>query len=233
MSTRREFLGVGTRRKFLVASSLATSAMTAGPLFASAADDQIPDLHFGLSQFKTAISRPASHRHVFAAGSISRGFIFSEIFNTFFTYEHWLGTTDSRILAVAVLYHGMAVALALEDAAWNELIWPNLQGLPSEAAADIRSMPGDSGNALLQRGPNGTAQQSIKALASRGVKFFVCFSALSGLASVLARELNRSPGDVYAQLTGRLISDATIVPTGVWAIQALQEARFTYLQTSL
>jgi intracellular sulfur oxidation DsrE/DsrF family protein len=198
-----------------------------------AANDQIPDLQFEPSRFKAIISRSATHRHLFAAGSIDRGFILSEIYNTLYTYDHWLSTPDSHIFAAAVLYHGMAVAMALEDGAWNDLLLPGLQGLPPEGITDIHTMPSGSGNALLQRGPNGTTQQSLGGLASRGVTFFVCNSALSGLAMLLARTLNRTPRDVYTKLTGSLVHGASLVPTGVWAIHALQEAHFTYLQASL
>jgi intracellular sulfur oxidation DsrE/DsrF family protein len=38
---------------------------------------------------------------------------------------------------------------------------------------------------------------------------------------------------VYDRLTKALVPSASVVPAGVWAVHAIQERRFTYLQTTL
>jgi hypothetical protein len=42
-----------------------------------------------------------------------------------------------------------------------------------------------------------------------------------------------TPAAAYAKLASNLVPHAMLVPAGVWAVHALQEARFTYEQVTL
>jgi intracellular sulfur oxidation DsrE/DsrF family protein len=224
MSTRKNFLTAS-----LVTASLAPSALLSVQGEAIAQSGQLPEWHFDQGRFRRAISRAANHRHMFAAGSISGGAIVTAMFNTFYVYERTLKTPDSQVFMTGVLYHGLAVALALNDRAWSELLLPALSSFPPEFRNDVRTLGTAGGNPVLHGGAN----QSLPGLVSRGSVFFVCRNALAGVAGTVAHVQGRSPADVYAQISGSLVKGTMIVPTGVWAIHALQEARFTYLQTSL
>ena len=227
---------MSTRKDFLIASSVVasvTSAVLAGSGEVVAQSSGIPDFQFDQGRYNQLISRAAKHRNMFAAESINGGTVLLAINNTLHAYNTNLNTPDSEVLPVAVLYHGAAIALAFNDAAWTQLLLPSLPRISPMLRADIQTLRLSSGNPVLHRNPYGGADQSVEALVSRGTLFFVCNNALVGVSLSLAQALNRSPGDVYAQLSSSLVDGASLVPAGVWAIHALQEARFTYLQTSL
>src|SRR4029077_3796044 len=102
-----------TRKEFLTLPPLWTSLMPTAVMRIReiGALDQIPSFHFDHARFRQIISRSATHRHVFAAASVSQGSILSAMYNTFYTYESSFGTPASSVLEVGVLYHGMAVTL--------------------------------------------------------------------------------------------------------------------------
>lgn len=216
MTTRKDFLATS-----LLAASLTGDAIAQA---GGAASAQFDDAHF-----RRIIARSARHKHMFAAGSISGGAIVTAMFNTYYVYERVVRTPASDVFMAGVLYHGLAVALALNDHAWNDVISPAESSFPSVFRSDVQSVRPASGNPLLRGGPNA----AISGLVSRGAVFFVCRNALQGVAGVAANAIGRPPADVYTELSRNLITGATLVPTGVWAIHALQEAHFTYLQTAL
>jgi hypothetical protein len=48
-----------------------------------------------------------------------------------------------------------------------------------------------------------------------------------------ATTLGKPFDDVYSDFAHHLVNNAMLVPAGVWAVHAIQEQRFTLLQTSL
>jgi len=77
---------------------------------------------------------------------------------------------------------------------------------------------------------NGEAVRSLIAdLVSRGSHFFLCNNAFSGSVSGAASVLKRSPAETYRYMSGHFISNAMLVPAGVMALNATQEAHFTYV----
>jgi hypothetical protein len=162
-----------TRKDFLVASSLA-ALLPATSLPVIAASEQIPAFQFDHARFGQIISRPAAHKHVFAAASVGRGSVLSAMYNTFYTYKNSLNTPLSRVLEIGVLYHGMAVTLALSDQAWSNSILPALPKLAPDLSADVQTLTLAGGNPILHTGPTGVLAQSFEALVSSGAEFFVC-----------------------------------------------------------
>lgn len=75
----------------------------------------------------------------------------------------------------------------------------------------------------------------LHALMQRGASFFVCNKALTGLAVSIANLPGAQPSadELLNALQSHVIPGITIVPAGVAALNALQEAKFTYVQVSL
>ena len=72
----------------------------------------------------------------------------------------------------------------------------------------------------------------INELIASGNAIFICNNALRGVTGVLARRLQKTPAEIYARARANFIPGAILVPAGVAAVNALQESRFTYLQSA-
>ena len=81
-----------------------------------------------------------------------------------------------------------------------------------------------------------SADGSIEGLTKRGASFFVCNNALMGLATFLATSSpfggGRGVDAILADLQAHLAPGAILVPAGVAALNAAQEAKFTYVAAS-
>jgi hypothetical protein len=147
-----------------------------------------------------------------------------------------VGVDWSDVLPVAVLYHGFSIFLAFDDLVWNRYVIPFSGKIKhGNGAAQIASVRefGPSGNPLL-REQGGDGDISIRSLvADAGARFFVCNNAALGTASMVAKALGKPFDAVYGDFAHHLVPNAMLVPAGVWAIHAIQEQRFTLLQTSL
>jgi hypothetical protein len=127
--------------------------------------------------------------------------------------------------------------LAFDDAIWNEYVIPMQGKHPKDSPqaqqiASVRKF-GGAGNPCLreQGGENDTSIRGL--IGDAGARFFVCNNAARGTANTIATSLGKSPDAVYGDLTHHLVPNAMLVPAGVWAVHAIQEQRFTLLQTSL
>ncbi len=196
-----------------------------------------PAFHFDEEGFNAILARPARHRQAFASTKIAKGTVLDEMVASMYAYEVTLGLGPGALHAVAVFYHGSAIALALGDTVWNELLIPALPHMPATWRADFgdAGAAAGRGNPFLRRSRAQALQDdaSLEALASRGCHFFVCNNALSGAADLVARWLHRTEADVYQRFLRGLVPGAMPVPAGVMAVNACQEAHFTYLQTTL
>ncbi|HEY9084391.1 MAG TPA: hypothetical protein VIN40_00410 [Candidatus Tyrphobacter sp.] len=225
-----------TRKQLLEAgASAAMISSVAAATPRSGASGSIPRFRFDRARFAEILARPAQHRQCCASAKIAGGVVFDAMLATLYAYEYDLGGGAGTVHEVAVLYHPAGAMLGLGDAVWNDLLIPALP-----RSAYLRSNlegahAAGKGNPYLHRARRTAIEDdaSIEALASRGCHFFVCNNALDGLSGMLAQALHRSAGDVYARLLGGLVPGAMAVPAGVMAINACQEARFTYLQASL
>ncbi len=196
-----------------------------------------PAFRFDENRFNAILARPARHRQAFASTKIAKGTVLDEMVASMYAYEITLGQGAGTLHAVAVFYHGSAIALALGDAVWNELLIPALPHMPATWRADFNDAGAAAGrgNPFLRRSRTLAPQDdaSLEALASRGCHFFVCNNALSGTADLVARWLHRTEADVYQTFLRGLVPGVMAVPAGVMAVNACQEAHFTYLQTTL
>lgn len=228
MSTRKDFL----------ATAGATSALF--PLIARAqvaaaprSDDEIPPLAFERAKFDALTSKAVDHRHLFAAQKIGDGYALEAMTNTYNAYTVGLHESKPSLLMAAVFYHGASIALAFNDHVWNALLIPALAKFPHSIRADIGKVKAGGGNPHLHQQKETTdVDTSVERLAALGSLFFVCNNATVGVAGLIAEALGRNQVEVYTELAKGLVPSAMLVPAGVWAVHALQEAKFTYLQAT-
>jgi len=186
---------------------------------------------FDARAFAAILDQPFPHRQVVAATSFGEGtaaLAFME--NTIKAYVDpiYFNAGPKSVHAAAVFYHGASVLLALDDAMWAKYpLGEHL--LPSGAAAK----PSDK----IAR-TNENAATIAKLVATDGASFFVCNNALSGIAASLVEKL--APAGIaptraqvialHDEFAAHFLPGVTLVPAGVAAINAAQEARFTYLR---
>jgi intracellular sulfur oxidation DsrE/DsrF family protein len=227
-----------TRADFLATGALAALAATPSPK--PEAKPAYPPLGFDTKAFddalKSASNGPAAHRHMFAAQRIDSGQVFGTMQGVLDAYAS-TGVDVATVASVAILYHGMSVVLALDDAMWNRYVLPNRDKAFKEAkeqAKDLDSVYDAStkGNPCLHR-TNKEDDASIERLTSEGSRFFVCNHALQGVASFLARGLKADKLTVYRDLAAHLVPRSMLVPAGIWAVHAIQERGYTYQQVNL
>jgi hypothetical protein len=227
MTTRKDFLAVGA-----LAAAIPDIALGDAP----AQNTPSGKLSFDVEGFTQLLDSSQSHKLLFAACELNGGEVLGAIRNTLNAYRD-IGVTWNDVFPVAVLYHGLSICLAFDDSIWNGYIIP-LQGKrPKESAqakqiASVRKA-GTPGNPCLreQGGENDTSIRSL--VADVGTRFFVCNNAVHGVSNLLATALGKSADAVYGDLVHHLVPNAMLVPAGVWAVHAIQEQRFTLLQTSL
>lgn len=226
-----------TRKHFLAVASLAALApqvAAAAPPPQSAADfhEVLPKLEFDAATFDATLSKAAAHRHLFSAVPLDGGTIFVAIRNTLDAYRDFLNVGYEQILPVAVLYHGVSIALGFNDTAWNELFLPAMASYPPAVRAAFAAARPAGGNPYLHA--RQAHDWSLEALvADCGLRTYICNNAMRSFATSAAKTLQVTPGAIYAKLTANLAPNALVVPAGVWAIHALQERHFTLLETSV
>ncbi len=223
---------MGTRKEFLVASSVAAVvAASAAPTMAADTNDEIPPFIFDRSGWNAIMARDVKHHHAFAASKLSEGLVLEAIDNVLNAYEQ-IGEKPVSATSAAVLYHGASLVLGLNDIVWNEMLYPTMDKASKSLRDDIGVLTKGAGNPYLAP-TAGTYDSSITTLRKRGAVLFLCNNAMRGFASSLGNELGISHGAAYAKLTSNLVDGAMLVPAGVWAIHALQEQHFTYQQVTL
>ena len=228
MTTRKDFLVAGT-----LAAAIPGTALAASP--AALQHPKAPKLDFDLEAFNALLDGAQAHKNLFTAVQIEGGEVLLAMRNTLGGYRD-VGIDWSDVLPVAVLYHGFSIFLAFDDFVWNRYVIPFSGKLKhGNGAAQIASVRefSPSGNPCL-REQGGDGDISIRSLvADAGARFFVCNNAALGTASMVAKALGKPFDAVYGDFAHHLVPNALMVPAGVWAIHAIQEQRFTLLQTSL
>jgi intracellular sulfur oxidation DsrE/DsrF family protein len=205
MSNRRTFLAVTSAA---VASTAPASAAPRGP--------------YDFAGVDARLHRAARHRQVFAAASVSGGVAIALMNHGIDAYERTMGEGPGSLHAAAVFY-ARGVILGVDDAMWH-----------AYRLADAAMRRGDSLGA--HSGPHNPFASDLAALTARGATLLVCDRALADWSTYLVSMggfSSTSPEDVHAQFRAHLLPGALLVPAGVAALNAAQEARFTYVQASL
>ncbi len=220
------------RGEFLTTTAaLGAVAIAASPATAASTDAQ-PDI----PAFEARLAKPAKHRQVVAAVPLRNGSFLHYMKNTLnayeFAYREGPGTTH-----VAAVLYGDALIAILDDAIWNEHRLGDFLAEQSDVpapAGDLRRNPfTHRGAAFTASGnPNDALymSESVTALVQRGSSFFVCNNALTGLCQKLLRS-NDAPTieALRRRMVAHFVDGALLVPAGTAAINAAQEAHFTYL----
>jgi hypothetical protein len=240
LQSRSEFL-TGGALAFLAPAAIAASpgGGTPSPSPSPSPQPSLPPLHFDLAAFDTMLNVAAPHRHLFASTKLESAVVLAGMRNTLNAY-HDIGITLTEVRPVAVLYHGLSVTLGFDDTMWNEYFIPIFAPKGKHVTGDDATKDFDTvydakkrGNPCLHK-QGGREDTSIESLvADAGARFFICNNATEGFAHYVARHLNKSAVDVYANLVAHLVQNATLVPAGVWAVHAIQERRYTVEQCSL
>ncbi|MGH7728663.1 MAG: hypothetical protein ACREM2_07730 [Vulcanimicrobiaceae bacterium] len=222
---------MSTRTSFLVSAPLAAGALALGARAAPAvaraspvaAASTVPPLAFDRAAFEAILSRPYRHKQVFATTSLHEGLVLHYMRNSLTAYAVGFGEGPGTMHVAAVTY-GPALALALDDGAWADL-----------SLARYLETFGEKFGPELVPGKNPFADQ-VAALVADGASFFVCNNALHGVANSLALlpfAGGRDTEAVYARMARATLPGATIVPAGVAALNAAQEAHFTFVQATV
>lgn len=225
-----------TRKDFLIASAAAAALAPAAASAAAATpamSGEIPAFVFDKAAFDAIATRDVKHRFSFASEKLQDGQICSTMTNVLDACDGALGEKPVSATSAAVLYHGTSLALGFNDVVWNEMFAKALPKLAPGIRADLGDLKAGDGNQWLHKPKSGDYDASIDTLGKRGAVFFLCNNATTGFAHSLATALNITPAAAYAKLTSNLVPHAMLVPAGVWAIHALQEAHFTYQQVTL
>lgn len=236
MSTRSEFLGSGVAAAAipqLAAASSPEKKVVASP--SPSPQPSFPPLQFDLSAFDSALTVPAPHKHLFTAAKLNGGLILDAARSTLNAY-HDIGVSLKEVQPAVVFYH-FSSFLGFNDAIWNEFFIP-LQPKGSQhnvMATDFASVYDGKtrGNPCLHSTGKDDDTSIEGLIADANARFFVCNNATKYIAGYAASKLKRDPLAVYANMASNLVPNAMLVPAGVWAVHAVQERHYTYLQATL
>jgi hypothetical protein len=226
-----------TRLDFIAAGALSALTAAATPSPKPTPEPSFPPLHFDLAAFDAVLNAATTHRHLFASTKIDGGEVFSAMRNTLDAYAE-IGIASHDVFPVATLYHGGSVLLAFDDAMWNAYFIPLQKRAavnPNDYTKDFNTVydAKTRGNPCLHKTGSHDDASIETLVADAGARFFVCNNATKGFAAHLAHRLTLQPAKVYDDLAAHLVPNAILVPAGVWAVHAIQERRFTLLQTSV
>ncbi len=235
--SRRTFVAAGGAAAALASSSAAAAAPALTP-------EQVAEIHrlasgvpfrFDVGAFRTVVRRSSAHRQVFAATGTWQGGVdaLTHMRRSLESYADPLGfNAGSGSLHVAcVMFEGDSGLVALDDAMYAKY--------PIFVIAERRMHPETTQYAEYAKTVHDNPSSSDYRLLAQayGASFFVCNNALSGLAYDVARET--TPGDtavtrdrvvsIHGEMVRHFLPNTMLVPTGVAAMNAIQEERFTLL----
>ncbi len=188
---------------------------------------------FDREAFRAVVQRPYPHRQVAAPQTFSSATVaLSHFRNALAAYADPDGFAagPNSLHCAAVLYAGRSYALALGDAMYAKY--------PIGLLNDEEMRPNDTSMRAYWSGlKKNPLDQFFQPLAEQGVSLFVCNNALSNYAVDIARRIATPAAPVtrakviavHTDLRENLVRGAMVVPAGVAALIALQEAGFTYL----
>jgi intracellular sulfur oxidation DsrE/DsrF family protein len=221
MSTRTEFLAAG-----------AGAAVAAGaPAVVAAAPPVILDE----AGFKARIASRAQHRQAIGAARVNDAAALQFAVNTLNGFENGWNEPASNV-QIAVVLFGSSVVLGLDDTAWRA---HHIAELVRKFQGDWLTPEAAQGNpwsrTAANAGPRG--DRSVPALLARGVKIFLCNTALGEIANrIVAAGYGAGVTDpfaIQAHLRERALPGAEIVPAGISSVAVLQENGYTYFSAAL
>lgn len=228
MSTRKDFLATAPLLTLAPALTGATPP-TAAPTNARHAT---PSFVFDQARFDEILAAAARHRQCFGAKKLDGGSVMEAMQNSIDAYESYLREPAGSMHAAAVLYHGTSLALAMSDALWDGVLAPLVKRGPSFLRDELKDVKFGKGNPYLHSTSKAPDDVSVERLVQQGAAFFVCHNAVAGFASLIAETLKIPEAEAHDRIMAAVVPGALVVPAGVMAINACQEAHFTYIATS-
>jgi len=214
---RRGFLGgLAASAVALGLGSLVPRSLIArpGPVRPTPGD---PDVEAWLNRITGA------HKQVYDMPEVNggEGFLFSRVF---YMTNQETGVPASDLGVVLILRHHAAV-LGMTDAIWAKYKLGEMLDItdPKTKAPAVRNffykVPPDE---LSLPG------MSIDALLASGALFGVCHMAIKAGSTMLAKKMNMSADDIANDMIANLIPGVQVVPSGVWAVNRVQERGCAY-----
>jgi len=124
---------------------------------------------------------------------------------------------------VVVVFRHFAAAMGLNDAMWQKYpIGEERNVTDPDTKAPAKRNP------YLRAGTNAkeswAVNSRIEPLVARGVTFLVCNRATMGLASTLAKKVNKPVEEVQNDLRANVVPGAILMPNGIFALIRAQNA---------
>jgi hypothetical protein len=145
-----------------------------------------------------------------------------DILDTFHEVYGGSGSTGESIQVVVVLRH-FAAAMAQRDAMWERY------GIGEERnVTDPDTKAPAKRNPFLRASPNAKESwelnSKIEPLVARGVIFLVCNRATMGLATSLAKRVNKPVDEVKEDLRTNVVPGAILMPNGIFSLVRAENA---------
>ncbi len=210
------------RTEFLAASG--AGAVTPALLAAAPSVPERRDVPFDRAAFEAELNRPFRHRQVFASTALEQGAVLNYMQNSLRAYAGGFGEGPGTLHVAAVLY-GWSLVMTLDETMWAK--YAVRQALASLAKPD----PIHDADTPLN-----PYAATVADLARGSASFFVCNNAFHGITRYLSVKLGHAePAQIQAAYDecAAHVRHAMLVPAGVAALNAAQEARFTFVQASM
>jgi intracellular sulfur oxidation DsrE/DsrF family protein len=224
-----------TTSAFSVATGAAALASPSPPGATVAAKPKLSaavPFAFDRAAFAAILDRPQPHRQLAVPADYGRATVALSHFNNSlaaYADPHGFAAGPDSLHCAAVLYAGRSFLMVLDDAMWAKYRLGTL--------ADEEMRPNDTTyRALWAAKTANPVVDFMQPLIASGLSFFVCNNSLSGFAFELALRAGNGASitreaviAIHDELAAHFVANTMLVPAGVAAVNAAQEARFTYL----
>lgn len=161
------------------------------------------------------------HRQVFDAVEPNDGFAAVYALNYVDSYK--MAGVDEGDVSAVLVYRHKAMPLMLNDAMWAKYKIGEALGV-TDAETEASATRNPFRTSIMLR-PGLTYDQLS---AERGVSIVVCKMALTVLSGMMAGNASVTAEEAAADWTANLIDGATLVPSGVYAVDQAQEKGCSY-----
>jgi intracellular sulfur oxidation DsrE/DsrF family protein len=232
--SRLDFLASTTSAASLAATANGSPTLPSSPAPASGHPKLSAAVPFPFDRvaFAAILDRPQPHRQLAVPKDYGSATVALAHFNNSlaaYADPSGFAAGPDSLHCAAVLYSGRSLLMVLDDAMWAKYQLGTL--------ADEEQRPTDTTyRALWAAKTTNPVADFIQPLIASGCSFFVCNNALSGFAFELALKAGKgspitreSVVAIHDELAAHFVANTMLVPAGVAAVNAAQEARFTYL----
>jgi intracellular sulfur oxidation DsrE/DsrF family protein len=214
---RRGFLGsVAASAAAFGLGSLVPRGLVAQPVPAGPQVND-PELDAWLNKITGA------HKQVYDVPEFNNGFgfIWSRVF---YMSNQETGVPESDVSVVLVLRHN-AVAFAMNDAMWTKYKLGEMAHV-----TDSKTKAPAARNTFYKMAPEDQILpgMSIDGLMASGALVGACHMAIKVGSQELAKKMNLPAEDIAKDMIANLIPGVQLVPSGVWAVNRVQERGCTY-----